>query len=172
MAVSPGHPLRGGLWVRTRAEQGEKQKQRVGMLLAWVRAGKVPFLSDMPSPCGWGQPFGLGAYAALSPQGSGLQCPLSLLCQQPPPLHRPEKSWVAPAGLDWLPAPCPGPAVEVEQRLGGPALGCCLLSFAPLARGGEEKRIINPKRPGNFFLEHEGAGREALVPGMSGWSVC
>lgn len=86
VAASPGHSLRGGPWVRTRAGQGEKQKQRVGMLLAWVGAGQVAFLSDTPSPCAWGQPFGLGAHAALSPRGLGLQCPLSLLSQQPPPL--------------------------------------------------------------------------------------
>lgn len=71
-------------------------------------------------------------------------------------------------GPDWPPAPCPGPMAGVEQQLGGPSLGCCLLFFAPLARGGEEKRIIKPKRSGKFFLEHEAAGQEA--GGSSPWT--
>lgn len=60
----------------------------------------------------------------------------------------------------------------VEQRLGGSSPGCCLLSFAPLARTGEEKGIIKPKHSGNFFLEHEDAGREALIPAIVGWTIC
>lgn len=45
-------------------------------------------------------------------------------------------------------------------------------SFAPLARRGKEKRIIKPKRPGNFFLEQVDTGREVLVLGMVGGTVC
>lgn len=58
------------------------------------------------------------------------------------------------------------------KAAGWPLPGCCLLSFAPLARGEEEKRIIKPKRFGNFFLEQEDTRREVLVLGMMGGTVC
>lgn len=51
-----------------------------------------------------------------------------------------------------------GPACQAASPLPWPLLGGCLLSFAPLARQGEEKGIIKPKRPGNFFLEREEEG--------------
>lgn len=54
------------------------------------------------------------------------------------PVYQLEKSWVAAS-------PLPRPRGGSGTRLGGPSLGCCLLSFAPLARGGEERGIIiNP----------------------------
>lgn len=143
------------------------------MLLEGVRTRKEASLRDIPQPLRVGS--ALWPWSPFCPQSTGVGAPVSpepVEPAAPSPSTIQRKTGRCWPRLDWMPAPCPGPTVGVEHRLGGSSLGCCLLSFAPLARRGEEKGIIKPKRLGNFFLEREDAGQEALVPGMAGQAIC
>lgn len=131
------------------------------------------FLSGIPQPLLVGS--ALWPWGACCPQPTELGAQVS---PEPAEPATPSPSTIqrntgrCQPGLDWPPAPGSGPMAGVKQRLGGSSLGCCLLSFAPLARKGEEKGIIKPKHSGNFFLEHEDAGQEALIPAIVGRTNC
>lgn len=138
------------------------------MLGEQARAGKAASLCDIPQllwagsvlwPWGRRRPRPTVVGAPVPPKPAEPAAPSPSTSQRNAGRRRP--------GLTGRQPPAQAPWRE-WNKAGGPSLGCCLLSFAPLARGGEEKGIIKPKRPGNFFLEHEDAGREAPVLGLAG----
>ena len=114
------------------------QEQRVVMLLE--RLGKWLLSVISPSPCGWGQPFGLGMGAVLSPWGRGLRCLPSLPSHQPAPrLPAGEKLGGASPGLTGRQPPAQAP--RREWNTAGRRLPRLLSAFlCPLGKRGRGKR--------------------------------